>query len=225
MKTYARVVVIGGKVVGCSVLFHLTKFGWRDVVLVERAELTAGSSWHAAGAFHTCTDTNMAALQGYTINLYRELEALSDLSRGLHQVGGTTATTPERMDYLRATRAKHRHMGLDTHLIGPEGIRKRADFVNTDGVLGALWDPLDGHLDPAGTTFMLRRRGAPAGGRDLSANRGYRTNPDGQWRNGGSRPPKTSSPSTWLTPPVCGRVRSAPWPASTCPCTRSISIW
>ena len=147
MKTHARVLVIGGGVVGCSVLFHLTKFGWRDVVLLERAELTAGSSWHAAGAFHTLNaDTNMAALQGYTINLYRELEALSDLSCGLHQVGGMTlATTPERMDYLRATRAKHRHMGLDTHLIGPEEIRKRADFVNIDGVLGALWDPLDGH--------------------------------------------------------------------------------
>ena len=166
MKTHARVVVIGGGVVGCSVLFHLTKFGWRDVVLLERAELTAGSSWHAAGAFHTLNaDTNMAALQGYTINLYRELEALSDLSCGLHQVGGMTlATTPERMDYLRATRAKHRHMGLDTHLIGPEEIRKRADFVNIDGVLGALWDPLDGHLDPAGTTHVYaaaaRRQGA-----------------------------------------------------------------
>ena len=166
MKTHARVVVIGGGVVGCSVLFHLTKFGWRDVVLLERAELTAGSSWHAAGAFHTLNaDTNMAALQGYTINLYRELEALSDLSCGLHQVGGMTlATTPERMDYLRATRAKHRHMGLDTHLIGPEEIRKRADFVNIDGVLGALWNPLDGHLDPAGTTHVYaaaaRRHGA-----------------------------------------------------------------
>ncbi|MEC9175033.1 MAG: FAD-dependent oxidoreductase, partial [Pseudomonadota bacterium] len=166
MKTHARVVVIGGGVVGCSVLFHLTKFGWRDVVLLERAELTAGSSWHAAGAFHTLNaDTNMAALQGYTINLYRELEALSDLSCGLHQVGGMTlATTPERMDYLWATRAKHRHMGLDTHLIGPEEIRKRADFVNIDGVLGASWDPLDGHLDPAGTKHVYaaaaRRQGA-----------------------------------------------------------------
>ena len=155
MKTHARV-VIGGGVVGCSVLFHLTKFGWRDVVLLEQAELTAGSSWHAAGAFHTLNaDTNMAALLGYTINLYRESEAMSDLSCGLYQVGGMTLpTTPQRMDYLRATRAKHRHMGLDTHLIGPEKIRRRANFVNTDGVLGALCDPLDGHLDPAGTTHV-----------------------------------------------------------------------
>jgi dimethylglycine dehydrogenase len=81
MKNQARVVVIGGGVVGCSILFHLTKFGWKDVVLVERSELTAGSTWHAAGGFHTLNaDTNMAALQGYTIQLYRDLEAISGQS-------------------------------------------------------------------------------------------------------------------------------------------------
>lgn len=122
MKNHARVVVIGGGVVGCSILFHLTKFGWQDVVLVERSELTAGSTWHAAGSFHTLNgDTNMAALQGYTIQLYRELEKISGQSCGLHHVGGMTlATSPERMDYLRAARAMHRHMGLDTELIDPQ---------------------------------------------------------------------------------------------------------
>lgn len=154
MKNHARVVVIGGGVVGCSILFHLTKFGWQDVVLVERSELTAGSTWHAAGSFHTLNgDTNMAALQGYTIQLYRELEKISGQSCGLHHVGGMTlATSPERMDYLRAARAMHRHMGLDTELIDPQEIRRRSPITNTDGVLGALWDPLDGHLDPASTT-------------------------------------------------------------------------
>ena len=77
MKTSAQVVIIGGGVVGCSVLYHLTKLGWNDVMLVERSELTSGSTWHAAGGFHTLNaDTNMAALQGYTIKLYRELEEL-----------------------------------------------------------------------------------------------------------------------------------------------------
>ena len=76
MKTHAQVCVIGGGVIGCSVLYHLTKLGWSDVVLLERSELTSGSTWHAAGGFHTLNgDTNMAALQGYTIKLYRELEA------------------------------------------------------------------------------------------------------------------------------------------------------
>ena len=91
MKSHAQVVVIGGGVVGCSVIYHLTKLGWKDVVLIERSELTSGSTWHAAGGFHTLNaDTNMAALQGYTIGLYRELEELTGLSCSLHHVGGIT---------------------------------------------------------------------------------------------------------------------------------------
>ena len=91
MKTHTRVVVIGGGVVGCSVLYHLTKLGWSDVMLIERSELTSGSTWHAAGGFHTLNgDTNMAALQGYTIRLYKELEAITGMSCGLHHVGGIT---------------------------------------------------------------------------------------------------------------------------------------
>ena len=106
MKSHVQVCAIGGGVVGCSVLYHLTKLGWSDVVLLERSELTSGSTWHAAGGFHTLNgDTNMAALQGYTIKLYRELEALTGMSCGLHHVGGVTlADTPERMDMLKLWR-------------------------------------------------------------------------------------------------------------------------
>ncbi len=159
MKSHVRVAVIGGGVVGCSVLYHLTKLGWDDVVLIERSELTSGSTWHAAGGFHTLNaDTNMAALQGYTIQLYRELEEISGQSCGLHHVGGITlATTPERMDFLKAERAKHRYMGLDTEIVGPDEIAKLSPITNTDGVLGALYDPLDGHLDPSGTTHAYAR--------------------------------------------------------------------
>ena len=154
MKSQARVVVVGGGVVGCSVLYHLARFGWSDVMLIERSELTSGSTWHAAGGFHTLNaDPNIAALQGYTIRLYQELEELSDQSCGLHHVGGITiAGDPERLDYLKAQRAKHRHMGLDTHMIGPDEISEICPVISTEGVLGALYDPLDGHLDPAGTT-------------------------------------------------------------------------
>ena len=100
-------------------LYHLTKLGWKDVCLLERSELTSGSTWHAAGGFHTLNaDTNMAALQGYTIELYREIEQASGQDCGLHHVGGITlAATQDRMDFLRAERAKHRYMGLDTHLV------------------------------------------------------------------------------------------------------------
>ena len=159
MKTTTRVAVIGGGVVGASVLYHLTKLGWSDVMLIERSELTSGSTWHAAGGFHTLNgDTNMAALQGYTIKLYKELEEITGLSCGLHHVGGVTlADNADRMDMLRAERAKHRYMGLETEIVGPEEIRKIAPVTNTDGVIGALYDPLDGHLDPSGTTHAYAK--------------------------------------------------------------------
>ncbi len=159
MQTTTRVAVIGGGVVGASVLYHLTKLGWSDVMLLERSELTSGSTWHAAGGFHTLNgDTNMAALQGYTIRLYRELEEITGLSCGLHHVGGVTlADNQDRFDMLLAERAKHRFMGLDTEIVGPEEIAKIAPITNLDGIIGALYDPLDGHLDPSGTTHAYAK--------------------------------------------------------------------
>ncbi len=185
MKSTTRVVVIGGGVVGCSVLYHLTKLGWTDVMLLERSDLTSGSTWHAAGGFHTLNgDTNMAALQGYTIRLYRELEELTGMSCGLHHVGGITlADNKDRYDMLLAERAKHRYMGLDTEIIGPEDIRKLAPIVNTEGILGALYDPLDGHLDPSGTTHAYARA-ARLGGAEIHLHtKALETNPraDGTW--------------------------------------------
>ncbi len=173
MKTTARAVVIGGGVVGCSVLYHLTKLGWSDVMLIERSELTSGSTWHAAGGFHTLNaDTNMAALQGYTIRLYEELEALTGLSCGLHHVGGVTlATNRDRLDFLKAERAKHRYMGLDTSIIGPDDIKALLPIVNTRDVLGALYDPLDGHLDPSGTTHAYAKAAQMGGAEIVLRNR------------------------------------------------------
>ena len=185
MRSQARVVVIGGGVIGCSVLYHLTKLGWTDVMLVERSELTSGCTWHAAGGFHTLNaDTNMAALQGYTIRLYRELEGLSGQSCGLHHVGGITlAATPERLDMLKAERAKHRYMGLETEIIGPEQIRELSPITNVDGVLGALYDPLDGHLDPSGTTHAYAKAARQAGAEVVLRTPVIETNPrpDGTW--------------------------------------------
>ena len=89
MKTHTRVIVIGGGVVGCSVLYHLTRLGWSDVVLLERKELTAGSTWHAAGGFHTLNgDPNVARLQKYTIDLYHEIEKITGAPVGMHLTGG-----------------------------------------------------------------------------------------------------------------------------------------
>ncbi|MGV6813277.1 MAG: GcvT family protein [Brevirhabdus sp.] len=185
MKTTTRVCVIGGGVVGASVLYHLTKLGWSDVMLVERSELTAGSTWHAAGGFHTLNgDTNMAALQGYTIRLYRELEEITGMSCGLHHVGGVTlADTPERLDMLKAERAKHRYMGLETEILSPEEILKVAPITNVEGVLGGLYDPLDGHLDPSGTTHAYAKA-ARMGGAEIELHcmvRETRQRMDGSW--------------------------------------------
>ncbi|MGL4308967.1 MAG: GcvT family protein [Paracoccaceae bacterium] len=180
MKSHVQVLVIGGGVVGCSVLYHLTKFGWSDVMLIERSELTSGSTWHAAGGFHTLNgDTNMAALQGYTIRLYKELEAITGLSCGLHHVGGITlADNPARFEMLKAERAKHRYMGLETEILGPEEISKLTDgMVNLDGIIGALYDPLDGHLDPSGTTHAYAKAARMGGAEIVLHNRVLETRP------------------------------------------------
>ncbi|MDF1718498.1 MAG: FAD-dependent oxidoreductase [Antarcticimicrobium sp.] len=185
MKTTTRVAVIGGGVVGCSVLYHLTKLGWSDVMLIERSDLTSGSTWHAAGGFHTLNgDTNMAALQGYTIRLYKELEEITGLSCGLHHVGGVTlADNRDRFGMLLAERAKHRFMGLETEIVGPEEIAKIAPITNLDGVIGALYDPLDGHLDPSGTTHAYAKA-ARMGGATIETHcmvRETNQRPDGSW--------------------------------------------
>ena len=185
MKLSTRVVVIGGGVVGCSVLYHLTKLGWSDIMLVERSELTSGSTWHAAGGFHTINgDTNMAALQSYTIRLYKELEEITGMSCGLHHVGGITlADNTDRFDMLVAERAKHRYMGLNTEILGPEEIKKIAPITNLDGIVGALYDPLDGHLDPSGTTHAYAKA-AKLGGACIETDcmvKETNQRPDGSW--------------------------------------------
>ncbi len=154
-------------------------------MLIERSDLTSASTLHAAGGFHTLNgDTNMAALQGYTIKLYKELEELTGMSCGLHHVGGITlADNRDRMDMLLAERAKHRYMGLETEIVGPEEIRKIAPVTNTEGVIGALYDPLDGHLDPSGTTHAYAKA-ARMGGASIETHcKVIETNPrpDGTW--------------------------------------------
>ncbi len=159
MKSHARVVVVGGGVVGCSVLYHLAKMGWRDIVLLERSELTSGSSWHAAGVIHTINaDPNIARLQGYTIQLYQEIETLSGQSVGSHRPGGIyLASSPERLDYLKQERAKARYMGLDTEFISLEEAARLNPLIDPSKYLGALFEPLDGHIDPSGVTHAYAK--------------------------------------------------------------------
>ncbi len=173
MRTHARVAVVGGGVVGASVLYHLTRQGWTDVVLVERAELTAGSTWHAAGGMHTInSDPNVAKLQHYTIELYKEIEAISGHSCGVHLTGGIMlADSEERMDYLRVTAARGRYLGMETEFISPEEAARRLPLLDPRQYVGALYDPNEGHVDPAGVTNAYARAARIAGAEVIRHNR------------------------------------------------------
>ena len=173
MKSHVKAVVIGGGVVGCSVLYHLARAGWTDVMLIERSELTSGSSWHAAGGFHTLNgDPNVAKLQAYTVQLYKELEELSGQSCSLHLTGGVMmADTPERMDFLRLAHAKGRYLGMDTELITPSEAKAMFPLMDETNFVGAMWDPVEGHLDPSGTTHAYAKAARKLGAEIVLRNR------------------------------------------------------
>jgi dimethylglycine dehydrogenase len=158
-----RVVVIGGGIVGCSVAYHLARRGLTDVAIVERSELTAGSSWHAAGGFHAINaDTRVAALQQYTISMYPTVEAESGRSLGLHMSGGIElAETAERWRWLHAEAAWIRAQGTEARLVTPEEAVELVPIVDPAGLYGALFDPEEGNLDPSGAThaYAIAARG------------------------------------------------------------------
>jgi dimethylglycine dehydrogenase len=166
MKSHYRVIIIGGGIVGSSILYHLSKFGWTDVALIERTELTAGSTWHAAAGFHALNDDpNIAALQGYTIRLYEEIEKESGQSVGMHMTGGISlAATPERWEMLKAERAMYETMEMETRLVTPEEIKVLCPIVDVSNLQGGLYDQHEGYMDPHGTTHAYagaaRKRGA-----------------------------------------------------------------
>ena len=167
MKSQYRVVVIGGGVVGSSVLYHLAKMGWRDVVMLERRRLASGSSWHAAGGVHTLNaDPNMAALQAYTIDLLPKIEKESGQNIGFHMTGGLTlAGTPERWEWLQSNYRIFQSIGIsDCELLTPEEAQKRCPIMSVDGVLGAMWADREGYIDTTGTVqayaTAARKKGA-----------------------------------------------------------------
>lgn len=160
MKDQARVVVIGGGVVGASVLYHLTKLGWSDVMLLERSDLTSGSTWHAAGGMHTINgDPNVAKLQQYTIELYKEIEQASGQDIGLHMTGGIMlAATNERFDWLKGIAAKGHYLGMkDVEIITPKQAAELMPLIDESQFVGALYDPIEGHVDPYGVTHAYAK--------------------------------------------------------------------
>ena len=167
MKSHYRAVVIGGGVVGASVIYHLAKFGWTDVALVERSVLTAGSSWHAAGGFHALNaNPNMAILQAYTIDLLKEIEAKSGQAIGMHMTGGIhVASAPERWEWLQANYRRFQAIGIDdVRLVTPDEIKAACPVIDIDGVLGGMWADREGYVDTTGTVWAYasaaKKRGA-----------------------------------------------------------------
>ncbi len=159
MKTHAKVVVIGGGVVGCSVLYHLARGGWSDALLLERSELTSGSTWHAAGGMHTINgDPNVAKLQQYTIDLYKEIEELSGQATGVHLTGGVMlAATEARLDWMKGIVAKGRYLGIQAEIITPDEAHELMPLLDPSQFVGAVKTYVDGHLDPSGVTYAYAK--------------------------------------------------------------------
>ena len=185
MKSHAQVVVIGGGVVGVSVLYHLTKLGWRDVVLLERAELTSGSTWHAAGGMHTVNgDPNVAKLQQYTIDLYKEIEEISGHSCGVHVNGGLLmAGTKERVDWLKMVKARGRYLGMDLEMISLQEAQDMFPLLDKSQFVGAMFDPVEGHVDPSGVTWAYAKSAQKGGATIYRHTRvtDMQPTPDGGW--------------------------------------------
>jgi len=171
MKSHTQVAVIGGGVVGASVLYHLTKGGWKDVVLIERSTLTSGSTWHAAGGFHTLNgDPQVAKLQEYTINLYKEIEEISGQSCGVHITAGMyLADTPARMEWLKMANARGKYLGLQSEMLSMKEAKELLPLLEEEHFVGAMYDGLHGHLDPSGTT-QAYAKSAKIGGAEIYEN-------------------------------------------------------
>ena len=166
MRTHAQAVVIGGGVIGCSILYHLTKLGWSDVVLLERDELTSGSTWHAAANIHGLHDSaNISRLQHYTMTLYEELEAETGQSCGVFKPGSLyLAQTENREHQLRLQEAKAQLYGMNFHEVSRDEAERLHPLVDFDGIRCIMFEPDGGNVDPSGVTNAYavgaRQRGA-----------------------------------------------------------------
>ena len=199
MKTHAQAVVIGGGVIGCSILYHLTKLGWSDVVLLERDELTSGSTWHAAANIHGLHDSaNISRLQHYTMTLYNSLEEETGQSCGVFQPGSLyLAQTENREHQLRLQAAKARLYGMNFHEITRDEAERLHPLVNFDGIRCIMWEPDGGNVDPSGVTNAYaagaRQKGAEIN--RFTPVTGTEQQPDGTWI---VRTPKGDIRTRWV---------------------------
>ena len=186
MAEHARVVVIGGGAMGVSALYHLTKLGWSDVVLVEKNELTAGSTWHAAGlCTHFAHNLTIQTMRAHSVRLYAgALEAETGSPVSFHRCGALRVTREaDRMDEFRHVRGIGRYAGYDFHILTPDELKEIYPLVELDGLVGAIYEPDDGHVDPSQATNAMAA-GARAGGARIHRHRevtGIAPRPGGGW--------------------------------------------
>ncbi len=186
LPSSARVVIIGGGIMGCGLAYHLAHAGWTDVVLLEKAELTSGSTWHAAGQItHSTSSYGLGKCVGYNIDLYSKvLEAETGQSVTWHGCGSLRlAYTDDELDWLHQTISVGKGLGFPMAIVGPEEIRRLHPFYNLDGVKAALHTPEDGHVDPAGAAFALAKGARQLGVSVIRQTRatGVKQHPNGEW--------------------------------------------
>ena len=173
MPDRARVVIIGGGVIGTSVAYHLTELGRRDVVLLEQGRLSSGTTWHAAGLVGQLRASQSGTrLVQYSTQLYERLEAETGLATGYKRCGGVTvARTEDRMTQLRRTAATAEAYDLDCELIGPDRAKELYPVLETEDLLGAIWLPGDGTANPTDLTASLAKGARMRGARIIEQTR------------------------------------------------------
>ena len=185
MKTSARVVIVGGGIMGASLLYHLAELGWTDIMLVEKDELTSGSTWHAAGQCPSITGSfNLAKMHAYSNDLYPRLEGMTGQYVSWHQSGGIRLATNEReLAWLRYIHGYSKIIGFDMEIISPDEIRRINPFMTTDGVIAGAWTTQDGHADPSGLCNALAIGAKQMGATIVRKNRvtGLTQLPSGEW--------------------------------------------
>ncbi|MEE9267178.1 MAG: FAD-binding oxidoreductase, partial [Gammaproteobacteria bacterium] len=185
MKNQARVVIIGGGMMGVGLAYHLTKEGWSDVILVEKGELTSGSTWHAAGLIpHFIGDLNMAKVHLHGTELYKVLEQETGQATGWHGCGAIRlATSKDEVDWFHQVKGVLDYVGAECHLIGPNEIKSLHPLLDLDGVILGAYTPGDGHTDPASTTNALAIGARNGGATIVRHNRvlNVEQRPSGEW--------------------------------------------
>ncbi len=185
MKSHARVVIIGGGMMGVGLLYHLAEAGWDDCILVEKGELTSGSTWHAAGQCSNFnTNINLAKIHQYGISLYPKLEEMTGQSTGWHACGGIRlALTPEEIDWFKHVEGIAANVGFRMQIISPAEIKKINPYVDTTDVLAGAWTLDDGHLDPTSGCNAMATAAKNMGATIVRHNRvtGINPLPSGEW--------------------------------------------